>query len=72
MSDARTTKRRRYIKHEKSFEDRLAEDAERFRDAALKAQPGMERELLLMRVRKIEEALYMCSFLRTKRQGDAA
>jgi hypothetical protein len=47
----------RRVKREKTFEERLAEEAQRFREAASQAQPGMARELLLRRVRQMEAAL---------------
>jgi len=47
----------RRVKHEKTFEERLAEEAQCFREAANQAQPGMARELLLRRVRQMEAAL---------------
>lgn len=37
--------KRRRIKHEKSFEQRLAEEAQCFREAAKALPPGMAREL---------------------------
>ncbi|KRR07361.1 hypothetical protein CQ12_00820 [Bradyrhizobium jicamae] len=47
----------RRVKHEKTFEKRLAEEVQCFREAANQAQPGMARELLLRRVRQMEAAL---------------
>ena len=48
---------RRRIKHEKTFQERLAEEALRFREAAQKQPPGLAQELLLRRVRQAETAL---------------
>ena len=48
--------RKRRIKHEKTFEERLAEEAQRFKEAAKKLPPGMARELLLRRARQAETA----------------
>jgi hypothetical protein len=42
-------RKRRRIKHEKTFQERLAEDALRFKEAADKLPPGTARELLLKR-----------------------
>ena len=41
--------KRRHIKHEKTFQERLAEEAQRFKEAADKLPHGMARELLLRR-----------------------
>ena len=49
-------KRRRRIKHEKTFRARLIEEAIRFKEAAKEAAPGMARELLLRRARQAETA----------------
>jgi hypothetical protein len=43
---------RRRIKHEKTFEERLAEEAQRFKEAADQLPPGTARELLLRRARQ--------------------
>ena len=56
---------RRRIKHTATFEERLAEEAKRFREAAEKAQPGLERELLLKRARQAETASHMSDWLRS-------
>lgn len=47
---------RRRLKHDATFEERLAEEAALFRRAAAEAKPGMERELLLKRARQAETA----------------
>ena len=47
----------RRVKREKTFEERLAEEVQCFREAANQAKPGMPRELLLRRVRQMEAAL---------------
>jgi len=48
---------RRRIKHEKTFQERLAEEALRFREAAEKLPPGSHaQELLLRRARQAETA----------------
>lgn len=56
---------RRRIKHSETFEERLAEEAERFRKAAEEAPPGMARELLLRRARQAETASHMSDWLRS-------
>jgi hypothetical protein len=56
---------RRRIKHQKTFEERLAEEAARFRDAANELRPGMQRELLLRRARQAETASRMSDWLRS-------
>lgn len=57
--------RRRSIKHTDTFEERLAEEAKRFREAAERARPGLERELLLRRARQAETASRMSDWLRS-------
>ena len=56
---------RRRIKHTETFEERLAEEAKRFREAAEKAAPGMERDLLLRRARQAETASHMSDWLKS-------
>lgn len=58
-------KRRLRIKHEISFEERLAAEAMRFREAAKEAKPGLERELLMRRARQAETASQMSQWLRS-------
>ena len=48
---------RRRVKHEKSFTERLSEEAERFRQAASELPEGTARELLLRRALKAETAI---------------
>jgi hypothetical protein len=57
--------KRRRIKHEKSFEQRLAEEAQRFREAAEALPPGMAQELLLKRARMAERAVHMNQWLKS-------
>jgi hypothetical protein len=57
--------KRRRIKHEKSFEQRLAEEAQRFREAAEALPPGMAQELLLKRARMAERAVHMNHWLKS-------
>ena len=63
----RTMKRRRF-KQEKSFEDRLKDEAERFKEAATRTPPGTARELLLKRVRQCETALDISDRLKSSGQ----
>jgi hypothetical protein len=62
-SEPRAQKRR--VRFEQTFEERLAEEAERFRDAAAKAAPGMARELLLRRVQQAERTLHLNNWLKS-------
>ena len=62
--EQRTQKRRR-VKPEKTFEERLAEEAQRFREAAARTPPGTPRELLLKRVRQAETALHINDWLKS-------
>ncbi|MET4804478.1 hypothetical protein [Bradyrhizobium sp. LB11.1] len=48
--------KRRRIKHEKSFQERLALEAQSFKEAAEKSPPGPQRELYLRRARQAETA----------------
>jgi hypothetical protein len=53
------------IKHTMSFEERLAEEARRFKEAAEQQPPGtMSRELLLRRAQQAETALHISETLR--------
>lgn len=57
---------RRRIKHKLSFEERMAEEAERFRKAAEEQPAGSTaRELLLRRSRQAETASHMSDWLRS-------
>jgi hypothetical protein len=56
--------RNRRIEKKLSFEQRLAEEAKRFREAAEKERPGtMARELLLRRARQAETASHINEWL---------
>ena len=57
--------KRRRVKHTATFEERLAEEAERVRKAAERAKPGMERELLLKRARQAETASQVSNWLKS-------
>jgi hypothetical protein len=55
---------RKRVKHLTTFEERLAEEARRFRAAAEEQPPGSTaRELLLRRARQAETASHMNSWL---------
>ena len=51
------------IKHEKSFQQRLAEEAVRFKELADQTPPGMQRELYLRRARQAATASQIDSWL---------
>jgi hypothetical protein len=61
---------RKRIKHKTTFEERLAEEAERFRRAAEEQPPGSTaRELLLRRARQAETASRMNEWLSSPAQS---
>jgi hypothetical protein len=52
------------VKHSRSFEERLADEAKRSREAAEKEPPGSaRRELLLRRARQAETAAHLNQLL---------
>jgi hypothetical protein len=53
------------IKNEKTFEERLAEEARRFKEAADKLPHGTARDLLLRRARQAETASHINEWLRS-------
>jgi hypothetical protein len=54
------------VKHTLSFEDRLAEEAKRFKEAAEREPLGsMSRELLLRRARQAETGSHLSQWLRS-------
>jgi hypothetical protein len=56
--------KRQRIEHKTTFEERLAEEALRFKEAAEKQPPGsMARELLLRRARQAETASRISEWL---------
>lgn len=58
--------KRRRFKHIKTFQERLAEKAERFKAAAEQQPPGSHaRELLLRRVRLAETAAHIDEWLKS-------
>ena len=57
---------RRRIKHTATFEERLAEEAIKFKEAAQKQPPeSTARELLLRRARQAETASHINNWLRS-------
>ena len=59
-------KQRRRVKHGATFEERLAEEAIKFKEAARKEPPGsMARELLLRRARQAETASHINAWLKS-------
>ncbi|WP_441253844.1 hypothetical protein [Bradyrhizobium sp. 613_E4_N2_2] len=56
-------KRRNRTKHTKTFEERLAEEAARFKEAAAQLPPGTQRELYLKRARQAETASHINEWL---------
>jgi hypothetical protein len=55
--------KRRWFKHEKTFQLRLAEEATRLREAAAKLPPGRQRDLLLRRARQTDTAAHINEWL---------
>jgi hypothetical protein len=60
--DSAMTERRRF-RHQKTFQERLAEEALRFKEAADQLPPGTARDLLLRRVRQAETASHINEWL---------
>jgi hypothetical protein len=59
-------KQRKRVKHDASFEDRLAEESKKFKEAAEKQPHGSQaRELLLRRARQAETASRMNQWLKS-------
>ena len=59
------SQQRRRFKHTQTFEERLAEEAERFRKAAEELPQGTARELLLRRARQAETAAHLNEWLQS-------
>ncbi len=49
----------------RSLEDRLAEQAKRFREKARKLKPGPDREMLLRQARQAEAGSHISEWLRS-------
>lgn len=63
-------RQRKRIKHTQTFEERLEEEAHRFREAAEHEPPGsMARELLLRRAQKIEASAHPNQWLKVRQPG---
>lgn len=61
---------RKHIKHTQTSEERLEEEAQRYREAAEHEPPGsMARELLLRRAQKIEAASHLNQWLKVRQPG---
>ena len=56
-------KQRLYGNHEKTFQERLNDQAQRLRDEAAKTTPGTARDLLLRRVGQAETASQLDGWL---------
>lgn len=54
---------RRRVKHQTTFEERLAEQARSLREQAKGVPPGVERENLIRRARQAEAASHMNEWL---------
>ena len=57
---------RRRIKHTKSFDERLADQAERLRKQAKRLPPGIERDDLIRRARQSETASHINEWLTSR------
>lgn len=61
---------RKHIKHTQTSRERLAEEAQKYREAAAQQPPGsMARELLLRRAQKIEAASHLNQWLKVRQPG---
>jgi len=59
-------RQRKRVNHTATFEERLAEEASKFKEAAENQPPGsMARELLLRRARQAETAAHINEWLRS-------
>jgi hypothetical protein len=57
--------KRRRVKHEISFEERLAAEAKRLREQAEALPPGIERDELIRKARQAETASRMNEWLQS-------
>ena len=57
--------KRTRIKHEKTFAERLSEEAMRFKELADQTPPGVQRELYLRRARQAETASHINDWLKS-------
>jgi hypothetical protein len=58
--------KRLHFTHKKTFEERLAEESRRFKEAADQLPPGTTRELLLRRARQAETAALINEWLTSR------
>lgn len=63
LNEQAQMKTRRRFKHTTSFQQRLVEEAQRFREEADRLPPGTARELLLRRVRQAQTAAQIDKWL---------
>jgi hypothetical protein len=56
---------RRFLKRTRTFEEHLAEEALRFKEAADALPQGTARELLLLRARQAETASHISDWLKS-------
>jgi hypothetical protein len=62
---------RRRVKHTLSFEERLAEEARRFKEEAEKLPPGSKaRDLILRRAQQAERALQISEWVRSPNRSN--
>jgi hypothetical protein len=54
------------VKHEKTFQELMAEEAQRFKEAAATLPRGTAQELLLKRARQAETASHMSEWLSSR------
>lgn len=59
----RPTKKRRRFKQETSLEERLAREAQRWREQASSLPPGQERETLLKKARQADTAVHVSDWV---------
>ena len=58
--------KRRHFTHTTTFEERLAQEAERLRQEARGTPPGIERERMIRRARQAETALHVNEWLSSR------
>ena len=56
-------KKRSRVKHQKTFQERLAQEAARFRELACQTPPGVQREFYLRRAQQAETASHINDWL---------
>jgi hypothetical protein len=63
--EQRMSKLRPRVKHEKTFQQRLADEAQRYKEAADTLPPGKARELLLRRIQKAKTAAHIDDWVKS-------